>query len=73
MIHFSELVLPCVFLILVHSASVLTHSPQAVADDVPDAFKVFGLFPHIVAISDVDNDTVFECLSAKRTEYDPEG
>ncbi|KAH6925066.1 hypothetical protein HPB50_000288 [Hyalomma asiaticum] len=34
--------------------------------------RVFAGFSHIVAISDVNNDTIYECLTAKRTEYDRE-
>uniref|UniRef100_L7LTH2 Putative group ii salivary lipocalin n=1 Tax=Rhipicephalus pulchellus TaxID=72859 RepID=L7LTH2_RHIPC len=72
MTYFLEQAPLCAFLILMLSASAAISSLPTVADDVPDAFQVFGRFPHIVAISDVDNDTIFECLTAKRTEYDPE-
>ncbi|XP_077539413.1 uncharacterized protein LOC144152078 [Haemaphysalis longicornis] len=37
-----------------------------------DAFKAVEGFPSSVAISDWDNDTVFECLKAFRTEMNSE-
>ncbi|XP_077488478.1 uncharacterized protein LOC144099208 [Amblyomma americanum] len=32
---------------------------------------IFAKFPYGVGISDVDNDTIFECLTAKRKDFDP--
>ncbi|KAH7946973.1 hypothetical protein HPB52_006453 [Rhipicephalus sanguineus] len=37
-----------------------------------DVKKVFSAFDDLVSISDADNDTIFECLYAKRTEFNPE-
>ncbi|KAH7946626.1 hypothetical protein HPB52_002146 [Rhipicephalus sanguineus] len=34
--------------------------------------QVFAAFPYAVAISDADNDTIFECLTATRKDFDPE-
>ncbi|KAH7946627.1 hypothetical protein HPB52_002147 [Rhipicephalus sanguineus] len=34
--------------------------------------KVFAAFPYAVGISDINNDTIFECLSARRKDFDPE-
>ncbi|KAH6943043.1 hypothetical protein HPB50_014224 [Hyalomma asiaticum] len=45
--------------------------PQKLAHGVPDTFEAFASFPYSVAISDSDNDTMFECVVAKRTEIDP--
>ncbi|XP_077490643.1 uncharacterized protein LOC144101383 [Amblyomma americanum] len=45
--------------------------PQKLHYHVADIFKVFESWPASVAISDSDNDTMFECLAAKRTEIDP--
>ncbi|XP_037521127.1 uncharacterized protein LOC119397865 [Rhipicephalus sanguineus] len=46
--------------------------PQKLHQDPTDSFKVMEKFQHVVAISDSDNDTVFECLAANRTEIDIE-
>ncbi|XP_075551166.1 uncharacterized protein LOC142584788 [Dermacentor variabilis] len=39
--------------------------------DGADIIKLISTFDYVVAISDADNDTIFECMSAKRLEYDP--
>ncbi|XP_075550485.1 uncharacterized protein LOC142584212 [Dermacentor variabilis] len=41
-------------------------------NDVPDSFKIFENFPFAVAVSDQDNDTIYECLTAKRMWLTPE-
>ncbi|XP_077535376.1 uncharacterized protein LOC144147178 isoform X3 [Haemaphysalis longicornis] len=46
--------------------------PNKLQRDVPDAFKAYGAFPYAVAITDSNNDTIFECLAAERTEFDYE-
>ncbi|XP_077533109.1 uncharacterized protein LOC144145395 [Haemaphysalis longicornis] len=46
--------------------------PNKLQRDVPDAFKAFGAFPYAIGITDSNNDTIFECLTAIRTEYDYE-
>ncbi|XP_077490647.1 uncharacterized protein LOC144101388 [Amblyomma americanum] len=46
--------------------------PQKLPREVPDSFKVISDFPYSVAISDSDNDTMFECLAANRTDIDYE-
>ncbi|XP_077538658.1 uncharacterized protein LOC144151478 [Haemaphysalis longicornis] len=46
--------------------------PNKLERDVPDAFETFGVFPYALAISDNDNDTIFECLTARRRDFDPE-
>uniref|UniRef100_G3MRU9 Lipocalin/cytosolic fatty-acid binding domain-containing protein n=1 Tax=Amblyomma maculatum TaxID=34609 RepID=G3MRU9_AMBMU len=49
--------------------------PNALAHEaspVPDSFLVFESFPDVVGIFDSDNDTIFECLTAKRTSFDKE-
>ncbi|XP_077539272.1 uncharacterized protein LOC144151960 [Haemaphysalis longicornis] len=50
---------------LVASAGHNEQSP-----DVPDSFKIFEKFPHAIAISNSDNDTIFECLTVKRMFFD---
>lgn len=40
--------------------------------DSPDGFRTMEQFAYAVAISDSDNDTIFECLAAKRLGIDPE-
>ncbi|KAL1466372.1 hypothetical protein MTO96_042779, partial [Rhipicephalus appendiculatus] len=46
--------------------------PMKLNRDVTDGFKTIEEFPYAVAISDSDNDTVFECLAAKRLGFDPQ-
>ncbi|XP_054922919.1 uncharacterized protein [Dermacentor andersoni] len=46
--------------------------PNLLQRQPTDAFKVFAAFPYAVGISDVDNDTIFECLTAKRKDFNPE-
>ncbi|XP_070377556.1 uncharacterized protein [Dermacentor albipictus] len=71
MTRFLKELLVGVGLALVIRISATLQVPQTFDDEAPDAFQVYGRFPYIVAISDSNNDTIFECLSAKRTEYDP--
>ncbi|XP_037521131.1 uncharacterized protein LOC119397884 [Rhipicephalus sanguineus] len=57
------------------SATVIALLPLSLAasqesSDVPDSFKIFQQFPFAVAISDSDNDSIFECLTAKRAWID---
>ncbi|KAH7938538.1 hypothetical protein HPB49_024983 [Dermacentor silvarum] len=58
--------------ILLLSRSDAGKGPNVLQRDVPDAFKVFAAFPYAVAISDADNDTIFECLTTMRKDFDPE-
>ncbi|XP_077520964.1 uncharacterized protein LOC144132431 isoform X2 [Amblyomma americanum] len=58
------------FLLLLDSTAAV-HGPNLLHRQIPDAFEVYARMPHIVAISDSNNDTIFECLSAKRTHFDP--
>ncbi|XP_077541397.1 uncharacterized protein LOC144153620 [Haemaphysalis longicornis] len=46
--------------------------PLKLHSDVTDCFMIWETFESMVAISDSNNDTVFECSSAWRTEIDPE-
>lgn len=46
--------------------------PNKLQREVPDAFKAFAAFPYAIGISDNDNDTIFECLTARRRDFDPE-
>ncbi|KAK8782416.1 hypothetical protein V5799_016242 [Amblyomma americanum] len=39
--------------------------------DMP-ALQIFANFPYGVAITDIDNDDILDCLSAKRKDFDPE-
>nr|XP_037285506.1 uncharacterized protein LOC119178410 isoform X1 [Rhipicephalus microplus] len=41
-------------------------------DDVPDAFKIFRDHAYGVTILDSDGDGELECMTTKRTEYNPE-
>ncbi|KAL1473488.1 hypothetical protein MTO96_022063 [Rhipicephalus appendiculatus] len=40
------------------------------SSDVPDSFKVFENFPFAVGISDVNNDSIYECLTTRRAWLD---
>ncbi|XP_077539243.1 uncharacterized protein LOC144151939 [Haemaphysalis longicornis] len=46
--------------------------PRKLQHDVTDSFKIWQIFDSPVAISDSNNDTVFECVAAWRTAIDPE-
>ncbi|XP_075726866.1 uncharacterized protein LOC119178419 [Rhipicephalus microplus] len=46
--------------------------PMKLPRDSPDGFLTMEKFKHAVAISDSDNDTIFECLSTKRLGIDPQ-
>ncbi|XP_049527877.1 uncharacterized protein LOC125947359 [Dermacentor silvarum] len=46
--------------------------PQHLHHDAIDAFKIIENFQFTVAITDSDNDTIFECVAGNRTEIDPE-
>ncbi|XP_077538975.1 uncharacterized protein LOC144151729 [Haemaphysalis longicornis] len=46
--------------------------PQKLPRQVADSFQVFSSFPFAVAISDSDNETIFECVKTTRTQLDPE-
>lgn len=40
--------------------------------DLPDAFEIYLHLDDVLAISDADNDGVFECTAAIRTDYQTE-
>ncbi|KAH6942288.1 hypothetical protein HPB50_003167 [Hyalomma asiaticum] len=46
--------------------------PRKLHNDVPDSFEVMAAFPLAVSISDADNDTIFDCMIANRTQIDYE-
>ncbi|XP_075752293.1 uncharacterized protein LOC119182538 isoform X3 [Rhipicephalus microplus] len=57
------------------AVTVALHLSFAMAEEtneVPDSFKIFESFPFAVAISDSDNDNVYECLSTRRMWIKPE-
>ncbi|XP_054922210.1 uncharacterized protein [Dermacentor andersoni] len=56
----------------VHGKLGAPGGPQQLPYVVPDSFKVFQSFAFAVAISDSDNDTILECMSANRTAINPE-
>ncbi|XP_077533141.1 uncharacterized protein LOC144145411 isoform X2 [Haemaphysalis longicornis] len=66
--------LPIILFLFFCGPSVLRagSGPNKLQRDVPDAFKAYGAFPYAIAITDSNNDTIFECLAAKRTEFDYE-
>ncbi|KAL1445118.1 hypothetical protein MTO96_029338 [Rhipicephalus appendiculatus] len=46
--------------------------PRKLHYDVPDSFQVLTQFKDVAAISDSDNDTIFDCLVSHRTNIDYE-
>ncbi|XP_037285512.2 uncharacterized protein LOC119178416 isoform X2 [Rhipicephalus microplus] len=46
--------------------------PMKLHRDSPDGFKTMEKFEHALAISDSDNDTVFECMTSTRVDINPE-
>ncbi|KAL1473850.1 hypothetical protein MTO96_038422 [Rhipicephalus appendiculatus] len=59
----------CVLAIVVGFLELSLAASQGTSD-VPDCFKVFENFPFAVGISDVNNDTIYECLTTKRAWLD---
>nr|XP_037280093.1 uncharacterized protein LOC119173328 isoform X2 [Rhipicephalus microplus] len=49
----------------------LPGGPQKLSHDTADTVKVFQSFPYVVSVTDSNNDTIFECMEANRTEFDP--
>ncbi|XP_077535285.1 uncharacterized protein LOC144147100 [Haemaphysalis longicornis] len=66
-------VLPlCALLIaLAPSALQAGSGPNKLQREVPDAFKTIAAFPYAIGISDANNDTIFECLTVLRSQFDP--
>ncbi|XP_049527891.1 uncharacterized protein LOC125947365 [Dermacentor silvarum] len=58
------------FLVVVVAFQVFSLVASQENNDVLDSFKVFENFPFGVAITDNDNDTIFECVTAKRAWLD---
>ncbi|XP_075550484.1 uncharacterized protein LOC142584211 [Dermacentor variabilis] len=61
----------CFLVVHVIALQLLLAAAQETSD-VPDSFKIFENFPFAVAVSDQDNDTIYECLTAKRMWLAPE-
>uniref|UniRef100_G3MQN9 Lipocalin/cytosolic fatty-acid binding domain-containing protein n=1 Tax=Amblyomma maculatum TaxID=34609 RepID=G3MQN9_AMBMU len=59
-------------LFLLSLAGAVSRGPNKLQREVPDTFKIFEAFPHPVGVMDIDNDTILDCLSARRAEMDPE-
>ncbi|XP_037280330.2 uncharacterized protein LOC119173637 [Rhipicephalus microplus] len=57
--------------VLLVARSDAGNGPHLLQREAPDAFEVFAAFPYAVGISDTNNDTIFECLSATRKDFDP--
>ncbi|XP_077539485.1 uncharacterized protein LOC144152146 isoform X2 [Haemaphysalis longicornis] len=47
--------------------------PKKLQRETPDAYLAFEAFPYALGVADNDNDTIFECLNAKRRDFDLEG
>ncbi|XP_037520672.1 uncharacterized protein LOC119397314 [Rhipicephalus sanguineus] len=69
--HSLRVVLSVAALALVYRSDA-GKGPNVLQREAPDAFEVFAAFPYAVGISDINNDTIFECLSARRKDFDPE-
>ncbi|KAL3226143.1 hypothetical protein MRX96_049058 [Rhipicephalus microplus] len=61
-----------VYFLAVTVAMHLSFAMAEETNEVPDSFKIFESFPFAVAISDSDNDNVYECLSTRRMWIKPE-
>ncbi|KAK8782415.1 hypothetical protein V5799_016241 [Amblyomma americanum] len=68
----SALVLAILATLLLAATTEAARGPNVLQRSVPDAFQIFANFPYGVAIMDIDNDTILDCLTAKRKDYDPE-
>ncbi|XP_077486173.1 uncharacterized protein LOC144097304 [Amblyomma americanum] len=55
------------------AATETRRGPQALHRDVADMGDIVAFFGDAVAVMDIDNDDVLDCLTTKRTQYDPEG
>uniref|UniRef100_A0A023G938 Putative lipocalin-5 1 n=1 Tax=Amblyomma triste TaxID=251400 RepID=A0A023G938_AMBTT len=58
------------FALIFGAALLCTLAAADEASDVPDSFEIFDKFPFAIAISDSNNDTIYECLTAKRAWFD---
>ncbi|XP_075550488.1 uncharacterized protein LOC142584213 [Dermacentor variabilis] len=61
----------CLLVVLAISLQLSLPAAQETSD-VPDSFKIFENFPFAVAVSDQNNDRIYECLTAKRAWLNPE-
>ncbi|XP_077488708.1 uncharacterized protein LOC144099353 isoform X2 [Amblyomma americanum] len=68
----SGLVVAFLAIFLLVTTTEAARGPNVLERDVPDAFQVFANFPYGVAITDIDNDNILDCLTAKRKDFDPE-
>lgn len=59
-------------LLLLIFVAEASRGPNKLQRDVPDSFKIFQAFAYPIAVLDTDNDSILECLSARRAEIDPE-
>uniref|UniRef100_A0A6G5A6C1 Putative lipocalin 12 n=1 Tax=Rhipicephalus microplus TaxID=6941 RepID=A0A6G5A6C1_RHIMP len=59
------------FLLLI-ALTQASRGPNKLQRDLPDSFKIFQAFENPIGMIDTNNDSVLECLSARRAEIDPE-
>uniref|UniRef100_A0A131YRI9 Lipocalin n=1 Tax=Rhipicephalus appendiculatus TaxID=34631 RepID=A0A131YRI9_RHIAP len=59
-------------LLLVIVVTQASRGPNKLQRDVPDSFKIFQAFENPIGMIDTNNDSVLECLSARRAEIDPD-
>uniref|UniRef100_A0A034WWJ5 Lipocalin 14 n=1 Tax=Rhipicephalus microplus TaxID=6941 RepID=A0A034WWJ5_RHIMP len=59
------------FLLLI-ALTQASRGPNKLQQDLPDSFKIFQAFENPIGMIDTNNDSVLECLSARRAEIDPE-
>uniref|UniRef100_A0A023G965 Putative lipocalin-5 1 n=1 Tax=Amblyomma triste TaxID=251400 RepID=A0A023G965_AMBTT len=57
---------------LMMSAGAGPSDPANLQREPPDMMRIFEAFPNATAIMDIDNDSILDCLTARRTEMDPE-
>lgn len=53
-------------------AALGARGPKELQRDVPDGFKAIAAFENPIAIADTDNDSILECLSAHRQDFNSE-
>uniref|UniRef100_A0A023GAF4 Putative lipocalin-5 1 n=1 Tax=Amblyomma triste TaxID=251400 RepID=A0A023GAF4_AMBTT len=69
---FAAFVLASVATFLLVATTEGVRGPNLLKRDVPDAFQIYANFPVGVGVTDIDNDNIMDCLSAKRKDFDPE-
>uniref|UniRef100_A0A023G2H3 Putative lipocalin-5 1 n=1 Tax=Amblyomma parvum TaxID=251391 RepID=A0A023G2H3_AMBPA len=62
----------CCLAVFVFAAFQMSLTLAQEGGSVPDSFVLFETFSDVVAISDSDNDTIFECMTASKIWFNKE-